>query len=120
MNHNVYVRCVGDNAFAFLTAGLITEARQSEIVQAARDSNCGKRHPRLIMAPQEAGDIQANGCNLILDGDGPVTCVIECSDNLINWQPITTNLLDGIQVSIRDTSAAGAARRFYRIQPPPP
>jgi hypothetical protein len=120
MNHNAYVRCVGDNAFAFLTAGLITEARQSEIVQTARDSNCGRRHPRLIMAPQAAGEIQANGCDLILDGDGPVTCVIDCSDNLLNWRPISTNLLDGIAITIRDSTTAGAPLRFYRIQPPLP
>ncbi len=120
MNHNAYVRCVGDNAFAFFTAGLITEARQNELLQAARDSNCGRRRPRLIMAAQAADQIQANGCDLILDGDGPVTCVIECSDNLLEWRPISTNLLDGTQITIRDAAASGAPLRFYRIQPAAP
>jgi hypothetical protein len=117
MNHNAYVRCVTDRAHEFFTAGTITEGAQNQIVQTARDSNCGRRRPRLIMAPQGAVEIKANGCDLILDGDGPVTCVIECSEDLSQWQSISTNLLDGVPINIRDAGASGSPRRFYRIQP---
>jgi hypothetical protein len=119
-NHNEYVQCVRTNATQFLLAGLISESRRNQIVQVARDSSCGRRHPRLVIPPQPAADIRAIGCHLLLDGDGPVTCVIECSEDLLNWRPISTNLLDGTQITITDTDASSAPRRFYRIQPDSP
>jgi hypothetical protein len=119
-NHNEYVQCVSTNATQFLIAGLISESRRNQIVQLARDSSCGRRHPRLIVPPQQGEAIRASGCNLLLDGDGPVTCVIECSEDLLQWRPISTNLLDGIQITITDTDASSAPRRFYRIQPNSP
>jgi len=45
-----------------------------------------------------------------------MTCVIECSENLIQWTPISTNTLSGAAIDIIDPGAYGASRRFYRVR----
>ena len=52
---------------------------------------------------------------MFLEGDGPVTCVIECSADLNQWRPISTNLLDGVTIEIRDVDPGQGPRRFYRV-----
>ncbi len=119
-NHNEYVQCVTSTAQDFVNAGLITASRKEQIVDAARHSTCGRRRPRLVMPQQVEASIKAGGCHLLLDGDGPETCVIECSEDLLRWRPISTNIVDGVQITITDPGASTAPRRFYRLQPPAP
>ena len=70
--------------------------------------------PRLTVLPQGSGEMTTNGCRLILQGDGPITCVIECSIDMLNWTPIYTNTLSGTAISIVDADA-NSPRRFYRL-----
>jgi hypothetical protein len=115
-NHNQYVQCVRDTSLAFVNAGLITTAQREAIVQSAQASNCGRRRPRLFFPNQEMSNIRLNGAQMFLEGDGPVTCVIECSVDLNLWRPISTNLLNGVTIEIRDVDPLQGPRRFYRVR----
>jgi hypothetical protein len=61
-------------------------------------------------------EIRTNGCRLVLSGEGPGTCVIECSVDLIHWTPISTNVLSGATIPIVDPASRTAPRRFYRLR----
>lgn len=115
-NRFEYVQCVRNTSLSFMEAGLITPAQREAVVAAALASNCGRRNPRLIVPQQSSGDISAAGCRLLLEGDGPATCVIECSTDLGQWTPISTNTLSGTTVEIIDSGACNAPRRFYRMR----
>jgi hypothetical protein len=117
-NHNEYVLCVQATAQQFVDAGLITIAQRDAAVAAAQASNCGYRNPRLIVPAQRTEQVQTNGCRLLLEGDGPVTCVIERSPDLLNWTPISTNTLNGATIELTDREACNAPRRFYRMRIP--
>ncbi|HTD66196.1 MAG TPA: Ig-like domain-containing protein [Candidatus Limnocylindria bacterium] len=115
-NHRQYVKCVEDTSEAFVDAGLSGEDEREEIIEEAQESNCGRRKPRLLMPPQCADEIRTNGCRLVLEGDGPATCVVEWSTDLVHWTRICTNALSGEPIEIRDPDAFGAPRRFYRLR----
>lgn len=115
-NHFRYIRCVQETSLGFVNAGLITPAQREGILQAAQASDCGRRRPRLFFPNQELSNIRLNGAQMYLDGDGPVTCVIECSNDLNQWRPISTNLLDGVAIEIRDIDPLQGPRRFYRVR----
>ncbi len=70
--------------------------------------------PRLTVVPQGDDAMTTNGCRLVLEGDGPITCVIECSVDMIHWMPIFTNTLSGAAISIVDADV-NSPRRFYRL-----
>jgi hypothetical protein len=114
--HFEYVQCVRETSQGFLDAGLITVAQRDEIVAAAQGSDCGRRRPRLIVPHQYSEAIRTNGCRLIIEGDGPATCVVECSTDLNQWTPIRTNTLSGVTIEIIDLDACNALRRFYRMR----
>ncbi|HMJ91240.1 MAG TPA: Ig-like domain-containing protein [Candidatus Acidoferrum sp.] len=116
-NHQRYVDCVSTNAEQFLDEGLITEEQSEDITNTAEDSDCGRRPPRLTVASQTADEIRTNGCLLRLEGDGPVTCIVEYSTDMFKWTPIRTNLLSGVTIEIRDCETTTAPRRFYRVRP---
>jgi hypothetical protein len=115
-NHAQYVDCVTTTARGFWDDEIITGQQRDNIVSEAQRSDCGRRSPRLLMAPQCTDEIRTNGCRLMLEGDGPATCIVECSTNLIQWTPIRTNSLSGVMLEIRDTEAGTAPRRFYRLR----
>ena len=100
----------------FLDDELITAEERQRIVSDAQQSNCGRRPPHLSMVSQATVEIGTNGCRLMLEGDGPVMCILECSADLIQWTPIRTNLLSGAAVEITDSEAGTAPRRFYRVR----
>jgi hypothetical protein len=70
--------------------------------------------PRLTVLPQGSDAMATNGCRLVLEGDGPITCVIECSIDMVNWTPIYTNTLSGSAISFVDADVS-SPRRFYRL-----
>ena len=72
--------------------------------------------PHLIVPAQTFPEIATNGCKLVVQSGGPVTYVVECSLDLIQWTPIHTNTLAGGALEFRDREASGGARRFYRIR----
>ncbi len=95
----------------------IGQPSSATVLIADNDSNSPTNRPpfpRLTVLPQVNGAMETNGCRLVLEGDGPVTCVIECSIDMLNWTPICTNILSGTAISIVDADA-NAPRRFYRL-----
>jgi hypothetical protein len=116
-SHAHYVDAVAAAAEAFQKAGLITLDQRRQIVGAAQRSDCGYRLPRLQLPWPGVDRIRTNGCRLVLEGEGFVTCVIECSTDLIQWTPISTNVLSGTAIIIEDPDALNAPRRFYRVRP---
>jgi hypothetical protein len=116
-NHSQYVDAVETAAAAFQKAGLITFEQRQEIIAAARRSDCGFQNPMLMLPLQNAAEIRISGCRLVLSGEGTTTCVVECSTDLIQWTPISTNVLSGSAITIEDPDAMNAPRRFYRLRP---
>jgi hypothetical protein len=114
-NHTAYVECVRATSQRFLDAGWITSSQRDGIVEDAQHSDCGI-HPRLIVTTRSWEEFRTNGCRLILYGEGPTTCVIECSTNLLNWVPIGTNTVSGTEIQIDDRDAYRSPHRFYRLR----
>jgi hypothetical protein len=73
-------------------------------------------NPQLTSLPQTLPEITTNGYRLLVQSGGPVTYVVECSVNLIEWTPLHTNTLAGGAIEFRDREASAGTRRFYRIR----
>ncbi|HEX4119229.1 MAG TPA: choice-of-anchor Q domain-containing protein [Verrucomicrobiae bacterium] len=71
---------------------------------------------RLTALPQTPGEITVNGLEMFLTGETNRTYVVESSSDLLNWSPISTNLIPPLGVTnFFDTGAyASPYRRFYR------
>lgn len=76
----------------------------------------GRRRPWLHIPPQCHDEVRTNGCRLVVEGDAPATCVVECSSNLVDWTPISTNTLWGGSFEVNDPAAVNGVRRFYRLR----
>jgi len=70
----------------------------------------------LSAAPQTYGDILQNGFELSLTGETNRNYVIEYSSDLLNWNPISTNLVpsQGITTLFDSTANNPSGPRFYR------
>lgn len=74
----------------------------------------GTRVNRVTMLATTGTPTPGGPFTINLAGQAGLTYVIEVSTNLVNWTPIHTNTtLDGV-INFTDTTAAGAALRFYR------
>jgi hypothetical protein len=60
--------------------------------------------------------LRTNGLvQFTLAGPADVSCVLQTSSNLVNWVALQTNAISPVGlISVTDSNAAGAARRFYR------
>jgi hypothetical protein len=56
--------------------------------------------------------ITDTGAMLSVHGSGNRTSVIECSEDLIHWRPISTNIAP---CTVMDCTSMNAPRRFYRV-----
>ncbi|HWN96484.1 MAG TPA: Calx-beta domain-containing protein [Methylomirabilota bacterium] len=72
--------------------------------------------PRLVIPPQCFAEIRTNGCRLLIEADTPMTCVVECSVDLVQWTTIYTNTLSRGAIELRDYEGSGGPIRFYRVR----
>jgi len=76
----------------------------------------GRRRPWLHAPIQREDEIQTSGYRMVVEGDAPATFVVECSADLQQWTPISTNTLWSESMEIIDVDAARGPRRFYRLR----
>jgi hypothetical protein len=69
---------------------------------------------RLRAVFQSAASIQLNGFEFFLTGESNRLYVTEFSPDLIEWTPLATNEVLGVEVPVSDTQTGTAGRRFYR------
>lgn len=97
----IYSITANDNSFS--RSGSIRIAGQNFVVN--QEGNSTNRL-RLYFVGRSA-----NGSNLSLNGETGRVYVVECSEDLIHWTPISTNVGPA---AVNDTPPANAPRRFYR------
>lgn len=68
-----------------------------------------------LLAPRVA----SGGFQLALSGIAGQTFVVQASTNLVNWTPISTNVLTSTQLNWVDPAASAFTSRFYRAVPTP-
>ena len=66
------------------------------------------------LTPMDLDTDLSNGFQLMLQGQGGLTYVIEVSTDLKNWTPVSTNVTFDGTINFNDVSASGMNRRFYR------
>ena len=66
------------------------------------------------LAPMDLDTDLSNGFQLMLQGQGGLTYVIEVSTDLRNWTPVSTNVTFDGTINFNDVGASGMNRRFYR------
>jgi hypothetical protein len=116
-NRGAFFECIDVQTGLFLSAGLISETDRDEIRTAARDSECGKRNPRLHAPRQLNTAITLDGYKLIVENDGSAgRYILECSQDMTQWTPIQTNTTSQVQFEMLDATAKNGAPRFYRVQ----
>ena len=60
--------------------------------------------------------LTTNGFKINLTGPTGSTFIIEASDNLLNWIPVSTNIAPGGSASFTDLSALQRERRYYKVR----
>jgi BspA type Leucine rich repeat region (6 copies) len=60
--------------------------------------------------------VQSGNFGFTLTGVANQTIVVEASTNLINWQPIWTNILTGTSVTFTDSWWTNHPSRYYRVR----
>jgi BspA type Leucine rich repeat region (6 copies) len=60
--------------------------------------------------------VQSGGFGFSITGVANQTVVIEASTNLINWQPIWTNILSGTSTNFTDSQWTNYPSRYYRAR----
>ena len=117
--HGEYVNCVIQHSWEFFRAGLITADRRREAIHDAVQSNCGRRPDRreaicMHLFPLTREECQHHGVQFVLSGDATGPCVLECSEDLVNWRTVEPVAITGWEVTCpMDT---GAKARFYRVR----
>jgi hypothetical protein len=69
--------------------------------------------------PQLGGvsaDVQSGNFNFIVSGVTNQTIVIEASTNLVNWQPVWTNILSSTNATFTDPQWKNYPARYYRAR----
>ena len=59
-----------------------------------------------------------NGFAFHLDGSIGQTVIIDASTNLLDWSPITTNVMDVLPFPVSDPAWTNYPQRFYRVRQP--
>ncbi len=67
---------------------------------------------RLVMEPN------GNGFGFDISYSGGSMVVVEASTNLLDWTPVSTNLLDGGTGSFIDPTSTDSPNRYYRVLVP--
>jgi hypothetical protein len=88
-------------------SGTIRVGGQSFVVTQSGTSLAATSAPKLQLVKNPG-----TGASLSLQGEAGRTYVVECSVDLINWIPISTN---SAPATVTDTPSANAPRRFYRM-----
>lgn len=90
-----------------------------QLFRLPRIKECPTQMPFLIGAEWlHTSPDNGGGSTFSTQSLGTANCryVIEYSENLVDWNPLQTNLVTGIKVEITDRDAAGVERRFYRAR----
>jgi hypothetical protein len=118
-NHGEYVSCVIQHAWEFFRAGLINDDDRRSIIRDAIMSACG-RHPDrsepacIHLFPLSVDECRRDGVQFVLSGDATGTCILECSEDLVNWRPIEPVAVTGWEITCPMEPTAKA--RFYRVR----
>jgi hypothetical protein len=70
------------------------------------------------LPPLTNSGIQTGQFGFTFSGSNGQVIVVEASTNLVTWQPISTNTLNGTSTNITDANWKTFRRRFYRIRTP--
>jgi hypothetical protein len=69
-----------------------------------------------VIVSGSAGFNRTNGFGFNLTAQSGQTIVVEISTNLVDWQPVFTNMFDTDPVSYRDLTAITNRSGFYRLR----
>lgn len=60
-------------------------------------------------------DVKRDGFRLLIQGEEGLSYLLEYTTDLIQWLPLSTNVVGAVDLEIVDPSPASQSRRFYRI-----
>jgi hypothetical protein len=73
--------------------------------------------PRFLPGPDGVGIVAGSGeFHLRLEGLYDARYVIDATEDMLTWQPVQTNLVQGGVLEFREQVDTGAARRLYRAR----
>jgi len=117
--HGEYVNCVVRHSWEFFRGGLITADQRREAIHDAVQSDCGRRPDRfepicMHLFPLTREECDSEGVQFVLSGDATGPCVLECSEDLVNWRAVEPVAITGWAVTC--PTEAGTRARFYRVR----
>jgi hypothetical protein len=115
---------VGNHPVTFNTvSGWTTPANQTAAISVNQTTPATGTYAAIPQLPKQlTGMIRSNGVfHFVLNGPAGSNYVVQVSSNLVDWLPLSTNIIPGGgSVPVADREASNHVRRFYRTMPPVP